>query len=577
MRMSRGAYLFLISALAVVTFVVRWERFKGTEPRIDQANFATSVRGIVEATHVWPEKYRSERFSHALVADEGSLLHQIGRPIFNNPQSCFNLVPLFVSSVVCRLFSYSYENLVFLSILATCLCLFPLAYFPFVAFRKSDGQSFPLEVMGLGTALVYALTFQVSLFSPWGVHNAGVLALVSAIAASAWILHDAETWEYRPVWPIGLILLFCAIACYSHWTNVFSLLPAVVISLLSVDEMSLRRRIALATVFTVLMAGMLLPVGILASILHRIDNNFLVYMNVGDSPWTLIRGVPVRVLKWFSAGCELFSPAGLLLGIAGLVWLARKYQVWLPVICLAIHFLSYCVVPGFIWNGSPTWLRTYNYVLPLLSIGMGVMLALVWRGLGGGAWTVTGRLIVGAIFLLHIYQQIPQLRPAEWLRDRSPDFYSNYIAGQGELRPAVVGLTEAIPAGEPILFWDYPLRQLYQSLALSSRRNPMIASTISSRFSEAADTRARFNESLRALPAQMHVVTPGTISPDELQNALLTMFRMAGIQNISGICLSSKGRWDTFAYGTIVLYDMNTCKSISLNATENRMEHVLYF
>lgn len=553
--MNRLLYLFLILTLAVITFVARWERFKGTEPRIDQANFATSVRGIVEANHGWPEKHRSQKFSQALLADEGSLLYQVGRPIFNNPQSCFNLVPFFVSSVVCRLLSYSYADLVFLSILTTCLCLFPLGYFPFVAFRRIEGQSFPLEIMGLGTALVYALSFQVSLFSPWGVHNAGVFFLVIAIAASVWILRDAESWEDLPVRPMGLILLFCAIACYSHWTNVFLLLPSVVISLLTIREMSFRRRVALATVLTVLLGGILLPIGILAVVLHRADNNFLVYMNFGNSTWTLLRGIPVRALKWFSAGCELFSPAGLLLGIAGLVWIARKHWIWLPLVCLASHFVAYCLVPGFIWNGSPTWLRTYNYVFPLLAIGMGAMLALVWRELRGGAWRVAARIIVGAFFLLYIYQQIPQLRSAEWLQNRSPDFYDNYLAGQGELRPTVAGLEGAIPEGEQVLFWDYPLRQLYQSLARSSARNPIIASTITSRLSDAA-TRTRFNESLRALPSNMDVVAPGTVPPQELENALLAILRMAGVKDIRGVSLSPRGRWDTSAYGTIVLYDV---------------------
>lgn len=138
--MSRLPYLFFLTTLTVTTFIIRWESFKDTEPRIDQAFFAASVRGIVEANHAWPEKRPGQSFSQALLRDEGSLLHQIGRPIFNNPQLCFNLVPLLVSSVVCGLFSYSYANLVFLSILVTCVCLFPLGYLPFARFGDSERQ-----------------------------------------------------------------------------------------------------------------------------------------------------------------------------------------------------------------------------------------------------------------------------------------------------------------------------------------------------------------------------------------------------------------------------------------------------
>ena len=552
--MSRLLYLFLLTTLTVTTFIARWECLKGTEPRIDQANFATSVRGIVEANHAWPEKRPGQSFSQALLWDEGSLLHQIGRPIFNNPQSCFNLVPLLVSSVVCGLFSYSYAKLVFLSILVTCMCLFPLGYLPFAAFGECERQSFPLEIMGLGTTLVYALTFQVSLFSPWGVHNAGVFFLVTAVVASVWLLRDAKSWGNPPVRAMSLILLFGGIACYSHWTNVFLLLPALGISLLTIRDISFGRRVAFTAGFTLLMSAILLPVGILAAVHHRIDDNFVVYLNSGAAARPLLAGVPSRALKWFSTGCELFSPPGLLLGIAGLVWMARKYRIVLPLVCLAVHFSAYCIIPGFIWNGSPTWLRTYNYVFPFLSVGMGAMLALVWRGLPGGGWPVVGRLMVGVCFLSHIYLQIPQLRSTEWLRNRSSVFYQNYLEGQGNLRPTVAGLEGAIPEGEPILFWDYPLRQLYQSLARSSGRNPIIASTITSTLSR-VDTRARFNESPHMLPTNMHVVAPETVSARELENALVTILRMAGVKDVRGVSLSPRGRWNTGAYGTIVLYD----------------------
>ena len=368
-----------------------------------------------------------------------------------------------------------------------------------------------------------------------------------------WIFRDAESWEAVPVRPVCLILLFCAIACYSHWTNVFLLLPAVIISLLAIREISFRRRVAIAAVLTVLMGAMLLPVGLLAAMLHKTDNNFLVYMDLGNSPWVLLRGIPARGLKWFSAGCEMFSPAGLLLGITGLVWIAKGYRILLPVICLAVHFSAYSLIPGFIWNGSPTWLRTYNYVLPLLSIGVGAMLAVAWRGLR--RWPVAGRLVVGVLFLLYIDQQIPKLHAAEWLENRSPDFYSNYLAGQGDLGPTVAGLEESIPEEAQIFFWDYPLRQLYQSLNRSSGRNPMVASTITSTLAMGGK-RNRFYESPRTLPLTMYVVTPGTVSPGELQNALLVILQTAGVQDVRGILLSAKGRWETSSYGTIVLYDV---------------------
>jgi hypothetical protein len=353
---------------------------------------------------------------------------------------------------------------------------------------------------------------------------------------------------------MSLTLLLAGIACYSHWTNVLVLLPALAISLLTIRDVSLERRIAFTAGLILLMSGILLPVGILSAVLHRVDDNFLVYMNSGNSAWVLLGGVPSRALKWFSAGCELFSSPGLLLGIAGLVWMARKYRIVLPLICLAVHFSAYCVIPGFIWNGSPTWLRTYNYVFPFLSVGMGAMLALIWRGLPGGGWPVVGRLMVGVCFLSHIYLQIPQLRSTEWLRNRSSVFYQNYLEGQGNLRPTVAALEGAIPESEPILFWDSPLRMLYRSLARSSGRNPIIASTITSRLSK-VDTRDRFNES--PLPTNMYVVAPETVSARELENALITILRMAGVKDVRGVSLSPRGRWNTGtgAYEEIILYD----------------------
>jgi hypothetical protein len=147
--------------------------------------------------------------------------------------------------------------------------------------------------------------------------------------------------------------------------------------------------------------------------------------------------------------------------------------------------------------------------------------------------------MVGVCFLSHIYLQIPQLRSTEWLRNRSSAFYENYLEGQGNRRPTVAGLEGAIPESEPILFWDYPLRQLYQSLARSSGRNPIIASTITSTLSK-VDKRSRFNESPQAVPTNMHIVAPETVSSRELEIALVRILRMAGVKDVGGILVSER-------------------------------------
>lgn len=555
--MSRATYWFLLAILVLITFLGRWHFLKDTEPRIDQADFATSIRGIAEADHVWPRRTPGQSFQQALLADQESLIHRIGRPVFNFPRFCLNAVPAVIASLVCWLFSYSYAKLVFLSILATCLSLLLLGYLPFAALPDWHDKPAFVMVMGLGAALAYASALQVSLFSPWGVHNAAVFFLVLAVIASVRLMRNAECWQNHPVQSLLWTALFTGLACYSHWTNGFLLIPAVAVGLLTIPDLPLRRRATLSIGFGLLAGLILIPVGILTMVLHRLNDNFLIFVNTGHSARPLLEGLPSRAWKWCLAGSELFSAPGLLLGIGGLAWIARKYRITLPLLCLVVHFLAYCLMPGFIWAGSPTWLRTYNYVIPFLAIGIGAAVAVVWQEALQGRLAVTARVLVAMFLLLHLYAQVPWFHPPEWMRSRSPAFYECYLRGQGNLRPSVIGLAEAIPENAPVWFWNYPLRHIYQSLIPSSYRHPLVSSTILVVL-EKTEAGLPPRDLPSMLPANTHVVAPTTVPREELAKALRMVLRPVGGSDQGGIFVLPKGQWETntLDYGTFVLYDV---------------------
>lgn len=450
-----------ITLLATVLLPVRLNSFSQTEPRHDQGYFASTVRDLLAADHVLPRRTPGQSFSAALQSDQKSVMHTIGRPLYANPLFALLLVPFFAWSLLLAPFGYSYQHLTELSIITSVFNLLPLT----LLFRRVTGFS---GLAAAAAAGAYATSAYVGLFSAWGYHNLALNTFLwAALAGSSLSLAPAATSEkalwaglVRNLWP--LIVLTLA-ATYSQQINVLLVPAAITLYILVFPGVPLSLRIKAAALYAAAVLAGLAPVGLFATALHRVQHDFTSYANTGSSIGGYLLGTGSRAGAWFLCGRQMFSLPGTLAGIAGVVYLAlRKSR--LPLAFLAVHFLGYCLIPGLTWAGGHTYLRTWNYVIPILSIGIGFLLVELF----GNAARLRQQAAVAVVFTLavaaHLSAQWPSNGMNSWVEDRLGDFVSTYLIGQGELRPAIAKLETQVN-GAPLLFWGLPEKYAYVSLA----------------------------------------------------------------------------------------------------------------
>ena len=446
-----------LGLVVLVVFSIRYAVFSGMEPRIDQAYFAACMRDLVSADHLLPKRAVGQGFRQALETDNKSALYAIGRPIYVSPQFAFELVPFLIGSASLLLVGYSYSHVVALSVLASVITLVPVT----ALFQRCARTT---NLAGLAGALFYASATYATLFSPWGVHNFGVFMLVLAIALATPLMATSSGWTHSCIRRLAALGAVTLVAAYSHFINPLLVPLTLLMGLVGLPGISVRRKIKLVAVYGLIVCIGIAPVGVVSAFLHQVRGSFLVYANVSTSLASYLGGMPDRAGLWFVLGMRLISAPGVVCGILGLAWMASVTRFRLPFWLLVAHFTCYCLSPGFIWNGSNTYLRTYNYVIPFLAIGMGWLLLQVIEPDGFLRRYLALRILVGACLAWHLAIQIPVNGCEAWARRHARDFAVDYLDGQGDLRPIIRSI-ERRAGTEPILFWDFPERFAYLSLA----------------------------------------------------------------------------------------------------------------
>jgi hypothetical protein len=459
-----------LGSLVLLVFAVRLAVFSDTEPRVDQSYFASNMRLLAEADHIMPTGAHGTSFQVKLETDEKSLLYGVGRPLYTTPQEAFEAIPFILGSSFLALFGYSYTHVVALSVFASVIAFVPLT----LLFRRiTQTRGLP----SFAAVLFYATSTYAALFSPWGVHNFGVLSFLIAVSVATPLLANSSSWTGNLNRPIGVLVGVTLLAAYSHFLNPILLPFALTLGLLTLPNLSIPRKALFAVVYGGIILVCLAPVGLLAGYVHQIQGNFLIFANVDSSPLGYLEGLPGRAGAWFVFGIHLFSGPGLVAGSAGLAGMALMTRFRLPFAVVAAHFFCYCLIPGFIWNGSNTYLRTYNYVIPFFALGMGwILLATLLPG-GCLSRFVFLRLLLVGCLVWHLLIQIPLTGYRSWARLHVNDFVTDYLNGQGELRP-IINEIERTAGTDPILFWGFSERFLYLSLA--SRTDTVAPSSLSS-------------------------------------------------------------------------------------------------
>jgi hypothetical protein len=268
-----------------------------------------------------------------------------------------------------------------------------------------------------------------------------------------------------------------------------------------------------------------------------------------------------RAAAWISTGSRMFSIPGLLLGLTGLVLLARRRAFALPLLVVLAHWFSWTVIPGFTWNGSPVWLRTYPYVLPFFCLGAGYVAAATTFGeLEVARWKMpswTVRSLVLGLVLAHLTVQTRTFLAGGDGASRVPETWTVYRQGQGTLRPIVKAVDSLTPLRSTLLIWSYPLQDAYVSL--SERRPEAVLPALENLWARYKEGTLEdyLNRRRFSVPCgdPLFLLADRAVASQQIERAISDVFSAAkaacGTRGIDAV-----SSWPTQAdvYGDVILY-----------------------
>jgi hypothetical protein len=436
---------------------------------VDQSLYASYIRAVVEADHTLPRSVDHTSFRAALETDQHSRFHQLAIMLKNN-QNLVSMAAYFVFGISTEfIFGTDYRYLAVLSILFSVLSCGLAATWTGYLVRSANNRLLYLPI--LISFFCYGLAYYPNWFSSFGPHNLGVLGLLIGAISLQWAVDRApsSSWDGK-TWRI--LLLVHAFAFLTHWTTVILLLPVSLLAIL-IHSKGVRSAIKPAIEYIVF-AGfiVILPwVG-----MHLISGDSI----TSSTKWLM---GPVctenhfslsiyffRVVDWFKTASFEFSVFGLVSGILGCVYLALIKKKYLPICVTLVHFLCWVVLPGFTDNGTPTFLRTINYLFPFLAIGIGALCVLPFSP--ALPKNLKPLVICGIVFPLiaHFTMQFRPLAYQNELSLREPRFIDAYLRGQDTLRPFAATADTYIPDGSTIFANHYSARVNFQTMRPDIRK-----------------------------------------------------------------------------------------------------------
>ena len=564
-RLSR---LLGIAGIAAGVFLWRFGTLSDIEPRIDQASVARWVRDLRRVDHVLPPHDPAQSFRSAIERDNTGFLNQYVIRIYNKPWLGFNSFPVAAVYLLSFATDDSYRAQVGISILASIAVLIVLACFP-IGFptdaADATAQKSTDSSVRLGAMILAGTTAYLHFFSPWGVHNFGILALIAAAALISATNRSGSSLQGDFHWKAILAAAFAtSIALYSHWTNLFLLLPAGVVYMLFFGPPSWRRRllrtIAYLALVAVLTAPVLLFFLVLKSPLAESDTAYSGFGQFGVFDYLTAAGA--RGIGWLLTGSQMFSPPGVLTSILGLVFLAKKRRVVFPLLVVLTHWVATTLVPGFGAYGSDTSLRTFPYVLPFFCLGTAYFLVagirgefadmIKWRA----SWAIP--LVAAILVFAHMSAQVAAFVASGDGASRVPMTWKMYRQGQGTLRQVVKGIDSQLPPDATLLAWTYPLQDLYVTLSARNPGRPSLPPLESQiRRLNAGTFPDYFKRRRLALPCDgaVFMFSPAEIPPHEIEKAFSDILHAASPNCVDrqAVRISS---WQTGVevYGDVVLY-----------------------
>lgn len=571
---SYGGYLLVVIALSVGVFLFRYHTFKSVEPRYDQGDFACWVQDIQRSDHLLPVGKDVRDIVSKFESDRSGGLYNLVIRIYYDPVRLLTIVSLFTTYLMTLLLGDSYSSQVVISILgATGSVLLIALYLLWIETRASDGSNKGASILSGATAiLVVGSSFYLHLYSPFGVHNWGIFYLVLAVAITSAMLEKPALFPKKALIS-GLIIVGIVqiLALFAHWTNLVFLPLATVLLILIRLEGTVKKKILTALIYSAFVVIFLGPV-ILLMFTKAPDSPEAYTGMKSESTATLLQEMVRRGAEWFEIGAKVYSVPGLVAALWGLVYLGTRAGIFLPLLIVVSHFIAWCAVPGFSRNWTPTWTRTYTYILPLFGLGMtfliiaGITLikhTLEWTPAFLRSLRVQTALPVLSVILLsgHLWVQIPCLISHYNVQRRIPEFWDEYLYKQNILRNVVDEMQGFVEGRAILLSWDqrgYP----YKCLEDPNRNgfsnipplNGLWASYLHGRLAHSLKRREiRLPEDRK-----IFVFASAAVENSELRPAIAAIFGPAGLNREGVANLSPVKEWKTgIAYfGDTVLYEV---------------------
>lgn len=445
--MTRRTLLLVLGAVTLAVSAWRLAVLAETEPRYDQAFFAWWLRLLAESSHILPVGTADSGWLQALKADEGSLLHQLLRNLYNKPTSLLTLLPIGVMGAVTT-FLPSYQAQTAVSILWAGLLLPIVGGFGWWG-RGAGPVRHATGLVAMGLVALNPTLFWVS---PLGIHNFGLVGLMAALAATEARLGRLARGESSPSGTeAGIHLL----AYFSHWTNAFLLPAAALASRWAAASPGRRVRAATGYLPVLLVVGLSLTPLVAVEALRPAEDHThsllaVARMTTQPGSGSLLHALTEGSRAWLSSGAETLSWPGLITALAGVGMLWRR-GIRSPALLILVHFALYAVMPGF--HGASH--RVFPYVIAPLCLGLAEVLVSLfqWRRLAALALAA-----LAAAPLLPVFAGPPQMAQAR------PEFWRFYYQGQGELRPMIAEMEQLVPPDGVLLSWSYGILVVHGAL-----------------------------------------------------------------------------------------------------------------
>lgn len=556
----------VVAILALAAALTVWcsREFAALEPRQDHAWFTQWVRALLETERIFPRWTGDEGWRAALEADERSALHVLLRQLYTVPFAVINLGALAWYVIFGLLLGASMPAQIAISALALALASAALALFALRIGSRSDSPAGAALFAGLTFAFAAGSSF-LHVFSALGPHNVAILMLALLVAASERWLGALQADGSRRHWGAGLaVLLLYSLTLYTYQGGTMLAPPVLALTILAAPRLPLTTRLKWVIGLVLWTVVVILPLGTVAWLGQQ--PGYAGASNQGIVHYALLAvsggdyaGAATPLLErariWFTSQSAIFTPAGLVLGLGGLIGLAVRERVRAPLILALVHLALGIVVPYF-----SQYDRTSAYLLPFLCLGAAWAVAtpimmLIARPAGRrvSAAMMTG--VVLALAIVHVAVEAPRLakpgRVAGW---------QTYLARQGDWTPTQREIEARLPSSAALIPWDYQVSHLYNSLRAADGTGPRLyvpLSTLRDRQADGslADYLVRRRLTLSESDGGLFLLAPATEAPETLAPLLTGLGLTAAPPRIVA-------RWDDrrwpLNYPSLVLYELRS-------------------